>query len=163
MKDLAINGTGRQATFIYTPPSQPPWSMTVSDSRNVGPKNAFGVSCSNSGSGQIYQLRLWLRLRLRLRVKCPSGSNAGPGSKENGFYFIGVGDICTALALLHNLGTGKNPCSSADTGRWSGTLPRPSINAPHYALAAWVSESGRLMPLQSTGGLMPEGYKSKVP
>ena len=53
--------------------------------------------------------------------------------------------------------------SSADTGRWSGTLPRPSINAPHYALAAWVSESGRLMPLQSTGGLMPEGYKSKVP
>ena len=37
---------------------------------------------------------------------------------------------------------------------WSGNLPEPSVEAPRYAIAAWVTQGQSLKPIQATGGYL---------
>jgi len=49
---------------------------------------------------------------------------------------------------------GISSFSSAEDGKWAGTIPSPEVKAQKYAVAAWVTEGGRLTPLQATGGYL---------
>ena len=44
--------------------------------------------------------------------------------------------------------------ASAELGKWSGKLSKPTSVASQYAVAAWVSPAGRQSPIQATGGLL---------
>ena len=41
---------------------------------------------------------------------------------------------------------------SSTNNQWNGSLPTPSIIAPNYAVAAWVTRGGSLKPIQVVGG-----------
>ncbi len=43
-----------------------------------------------------------------------------------------------------------------DNGQWQGTIKKPSIDAPQYSVAVWVSSQNRQIPLQATGGYLSE-------
>ena len=43
---------------------------------------------------------------------------------------------------------------SSSDNRWQADLPVSAINAPQYALAAWISSPTSLTPLQATGGFL---------
>ncbi len=45
---------------------------------------------------------------------------------------------------------------SSDAGVWRLSLPDVKARADRYGLALWVSEKGKLAPLQATGGWLPE-------
>lgn len=54
---------------------------------------------------------------------------------------------------LITLGSNLIETSSISTvHEWKGALPKPSLKAPKYAIAAWVTEGHSLMPIQVVGG-----------
>ncbi len=96
----------------------------------------------------------------------------------NGEGFPGYGDLTVHVALL-GMGLSSEVAAGENRGRrlahdfvvlemvskplakqehrYSAELPLPEsdLEAPQYALAAWVSVGGRQAPLQATGGLLP--------
>ena len=49
---------------------------------------------------------------------------------------------------------GISQFSSSQVGMWQGQLPAASVDAPRYAVAAWITKGGRLAPIQATGGYL---------
>ncbi|MBX2848549.1 MAG: DUF1223 domain-containing protein [Acidiferrobacterales bacterium] len=47
---------------------------------------------------------------------------------------------------------GMSTIASSEAGKWQGNIPSIKAKAESYAVVAWVSEGGRLAPIQATGG-----------
>lgn len=61
----------------------------------------------------------------------------------------------TGKTLSHDFVVlGISSYGSSEAGKWSGNLPEASVNAPKYAVAAWITKGGRLTPIQATGGYL---------
>ncbi len=43
---------------------------------------------------------------------------------------------------------------SSNDSQWSGQLPKATIEAPRYAIAAWITEGASLKPVQAVGGYL---------
>ncbi len=46
----------------------------------------------------------------------------------------------------------------AENGQWQGTVDKPSVLAPQYSLAVWVSKDDSQTPLQATGGYLEKSF-----
>ena len=49
---------------------------------------------------------------------------------------------------------GISSYASSDSINWTGQLPEPSVDAPRYAVAAWLTQGQSLEPIQATGGYL---------
>ena len=49
---------------------------------------------------------------------------------------------------------GISSYASGEQQSWTGKLPDPSVKAPGYAVAAWITQGQSLKPIQATGGYL---------
>jgi len=75
-------------------------------------------------------------LGVDLSSEVTSGENHGK-TLEHNFVVLGISSY-----------------SSGEEVGWSGQLPEPSVEAPRYAVAAWVTQGQSLKPIQATGGYL---------
>lgn len=89
----------------------------------------------------------------------------GQGAKVLNVALLGV-DIENDVTRGENSGKtlkhdfvvlGISRFSSAEQGKWSGELPKPSVEAERYAIAAWVTNGASQVPIQATGGYLAGG------
>jgi len=92
-------------------------------------------SALESGEATSTQLSVAL-LGLNISSEVSRGENRGK-TLEHDFVVLGVSTF-----------------ASAEQGKWEGELPTPSNEAPAYAVAAWVTQGGSLVPIQATGGYL---------
>lgn len=75
-------------------------------------------------------------LGVDLSTKVTRGENSGKTLKHD-FVVLGISRY-----------------ARADTGQWKGDLPEHSVDAPRYAVAAWLTQGQSLKPIQATGGYL---------
>lgn len=115
------------------------------DSDEAGNPGVLKIAVNNDGlfeadftaqdTSESVQLTVAL-LGLNLSNEVTRGENRGK-TLEHDFVVLGISTY-----------------SSANSGEWSGQLPAASVDAPNYAIAAWVTQGGSLVPIQATGGLI---------
>jgi len=113
------------------------------DNSNVG---KIAISVDENGafkayfdSEQLGDKKLTLNvavLGVDLSSEVTSGENHGK-TLEHNFVVLGISSY-----------------ANGDDAVWSGQLPEPSVEAPRYAVAAWVTEGQSLKPIQATGGYL---------
>ena len=92
-------------------------------------------------------------------------SNAKPSQLNVAILGVGLSNEVTrgenrGKTLEHDFVVlGISSFSSADAGKWSGTIPSPKVKAEKYAVAAWLTEGGSLTPVQATGGFLTASLK----
>jgi len=103
----------------------------------VDEKGAFTAKYQegNDIESQSLQLNIAI-LGLGLSNDVTRGENRGK-TLEHDFVVLGVSRY-----------------ASLEKNVWQGKLPEPSVNAPRFAIAAWVSEGQYLKPIQATGGFL---------
>lgn len=102
----------------------------------VDDNGAFNASFE---SEQLDSKKLTLNvaiLGIDLTSEVTRGENHGK-TLEHDFVVLGISSYAS--------GEGLN---------WSGQLPEPSVDAPRYAIAAWVTQGQSLKPIQATGGYL---------
>lgn len=117
-------------------------SPKLSESEDVGELvlnvegNAFTANFNSTQvSDQTSQINIAI-LGLDLSTEVKRGENKGK-------------------TLLHNFVVlGKSTIGSSISNEWKGVIPKPSIEAPRYAVAAWVTQGPSLTPVQAVGGLL---------
>ena len=98
-----------------------------------------GVFNASFASEQLDSKKLTLNvaiLGVDLSSEVTSGENHGK-TLEHNFVVLGISSY-----------------ASGDQAVWSGELPAPSVEAPRYAVAAWVTQGQSLKPIQATGGYL---------
>lgn len=102
---------------------------------NVDEGGRFSAEFDSLGSDSGLQLNVAI-LGIGLSSEVTRGENTGR-TLDHDFVVLGISSY-----------------GSARTGKWSGDLPKASVNAPGYAVAAWITRDGRLTPVQATGGYL---------
>ncbi len=110
-------------------------SLTIND----GGQFEAQFSASEESTANPSQLTVAI-LGVGLSNEVTRGENRGK-TLEHDFVVLGISSF-----------------SSADAGKWTGTIPTPNVKAQKYAIAAWVTEGGRLTPVQSTGGYLTANF-----
>ena len=116
-------------------------SPELKDAKNVGVLSldvkqddsftaTFDAEQSNDTPSQINIALLGLGLTTDVK----RGENRGKTLDHN-FVVLGISTV-----------------ASSELNQWRGTLPKPSVSAPSYAVAAWVTQGGSLTPIQVVGG-----------
>ncbi|MBX2848523.1 MAG: DUF1223 domain-containing protein [Acidiferrobacterales bacterium] len=106
------------------------FSLTINDS------GTFNANFDATSTGDLpSQINIAL-LGLDLSSDVKRGENKGK-ILHHDFVVLGISTI-----------------TSAHPNQWSGRLPKPSIEAPQYAIAAWVTHGQSLQPIQAVGGLL---------
>jgi len=93
---------------------------------------SFAPQTAAGGPLQLHVALLGMGLESRIRA----GENRGRHARHE------------FVVLAHEVLEGKG-------GHWRGELSAVSIQAPRYALVAWVSSTGAPTPLQAVGGYLP--------
>jgi hypothetical protein len=102
---------------------------------SVDKHGKFQAGFSTKLTSEVLQLNIAV-LGLGLSTEVKRGENRGKTLKHD-FVALGLSRF-----------------SSAQINTWSGIIERPQIAASRYAIAVWVSEKGRSMPIQATGGYL---------
>lgn len=106
---------------------------------NVAEDGSFTAEFDAQESG--LQLNVAI-LGVGLSSEVTRGENTGK-TLGHDFVVLGISTFATSTA-----------------GKWSGVLPKASVNAPKYAVAAWITKGGSLTPVQATGGYLSSGLAS---
>lgn len=106
-------------------------ALTVAD----GGQFEANFSASAQSNAKPSQLTVAI-LGVGLSSEVTRGENSGK-TLEHDFVVLGISSF-----------------SSAEAGKWTGTIPSPKVKAKKYAVAAWLTEGGRLTPVQATGGYL---------
>lgn len=101
----------------------------------ISENGAFKASFNNQSQRNADLLNVAL-LGLDLESEVSRGENRGK-KLQHDFVVLGISRY-----------------SSAESGKWSGSLPGPKVTAGKYAIAAWVSDGRRVSPIQATGGYL---------